>query len=363
MNNFVIKDGKKLKCGFTTGSCAAAAVKASMVMLFKKEDVFNVKINTPIGIEYIAEVVDIKKDENFVCCAVQKESGDDPDVTNGILIYSKVEKCECGINIYGGKGIGRVTKDGLKIKKGSVAINPVPLNMIESEVKRVCNKYNYDKGINVTIYVPDGEKIAKKTFNSRLGIVGGISILGTTGIVEPMSERAVIDTIKSQIDVCKCDNSNDILITVGNYSKEFALNKLGIGAEKGVKCSNFIGEALDYAVYSGFKNITLIGHSGKLIKLAGGVMNTHSKIADCRMEIIGVHTALCGGSSKQVYDIMNCVTTDEAFEKLKKWNIINKVCSSIGKSIEKHIKYRCGDGVNVNFIVFGKEDEILIWKM
>lgn len=361
MPDYIVKNGKKLKKGYTTGTCACAASKAAALMLFTGEYISKICVCLPNEEKIFINIYDSEIHKDYVTCSVIKQSGDDPDVTDGIKIFSKVEKTKHNIEICGGNGIGKVTKDGLKIKKGSPAINPVPMEMIKREAEEICHKMKYTDGLKITISAPDGEKIAKNTFNERLGIIGGISILGTTGIVEPMSDNAIIETIKTEIEMLSKTEEN-ILLTPGNYGKSFAETKFNLDFEKGIKYSNFIGEALDYSIYCNFKKILIIGHFGKLIKVAGGIMNTHSKIADCRMEFIGLYCALCKADESKIRKILNCITTDEALSYLENWNIKQKVLEEIKISLIQKLNYRIKNKADIEFIVFGKENEILFYS-
>ncbi len=360
MTDFIIKENRKLRTGITTGSCASAAAKAAVIMVLTGEYIQTVMFKTKFGAQFVVDVSDIKKDNGKLSCSVTKDAGDDPDVTDGIKIMATVFKTASGIVIEGGEGIGRVTKPGLKIPVGQAAINPVPLEMIKAEVSEVCLKYNYKGGFHILISAPQGLKIAKHTMNERLGIVEGISILGTTGIVEPMSDKALIDTIKAEIDVHIADGRKTLLVTPGNYGRDFAKAQLGLDIEYGVKCSNFIGEALDYALFSGITHVTLIGHAGKLVKLAGGIMNTHSRIGDCRMEIIAANCALAGASKEIIQEIMECVTVDAAIEVMVNNNVNNPVWASISQKIRFHLRERTKALMFVKFIVFTQEHGVLI---
>ncbi len=358
--DFIIKNNKKLRTGITTGTCAAACAKAACVRLLRDESRKTVSVETNSG-----ETLDIAIDEihvldDTVSCSVIKDAGDDPDVTDGITITAKVSKSECGIDIDGGEGIGRVTKPGLKIPVGHAAINPVPLKMIEREAKSVCERAGYHGGLRIIITAPDGAVIAKKTMNERLGIVGGISILGTTGIVEPMSEQAVIETIKTEMNMQVAAGKTSLLITPGNYGREFARTPFGLDIREAIKCSNFIGEILDHAAFLGVEKITLIGHAGKLIKLAGGVMNTHSSVADCRMEIIAAHCALCGATSDVVCKVMDCVTVEAAIALIAKQRFYDAVRESIGQKIAFHLNARVKGRFPIEVIVFTEEHGIFI---
>lgn len=353
MDIYTEKNQKKFRLGYTTGSCAAAAAKAASLMLIENKIINCIKIKTPAGIEIFIDVIDCEIKENYAVCSVIKDSGDDPDVTNGIKISAKAIKTDFGISVDGGKGIGRVTKKGLCVEVGKAAINPAPMTQIKSAVKEISEKYNYFGGFNIIISAENGEEISKKTFNPALGIVGGISILGTSGIVEPMSEKALIDTIKIEVDLKYEENKEIICISPGNYGIGFAMNNYNIDLNKCVKCSNFIGETLDYCVYRGFKKILLIGHGGKLIKLAGGIMNTHSSIADCRQEIFAAHSALYGLKSDIIKKIMNAVTIDECIDILDEFSDKKDlILNSIRDKIQYHIYKRLKNTACVEFIIF-----------
>lgn len=358
-HDVMVKNGKELRCGYTTGSCATAAASAATQMLLSGKRLDFVKIKLPGGGEVLFEVGNIIMGNNCVSCSVQKDAGDDPDATNGIEIFAKACLGEKDILLTGGKGVGVVTSKGLQCEVGQAAINPVPRRMILENVKLICEKQSYFKGIQIEISALNGEEIAKKTFNPRLGIVGGISILGTTGIVEPMSEAALVDTIQVLIDKERVKNPQSILITPGNYGRDYCLNKLSLDIEQGVKFSNFIGETLDYLVYRGFEKVLLVGHVGKLVKLAGGIMNTHSSYADCRMELLALHTALVGGAIATVKQIMECKTTDEAIELIGQEHLQEAVFASIGKKMQFHIEYRTRGKLQVEIMMFSTGDKVV----
>ena len=341
------KGGRK---GFTTGSCAAAAAKAASFMLLTGRDLNRISIMTPAGIEYDTALEDISRGKGYVSCAVRKDGGDDPDVTKGILIYARVSIIEkpsspgqddaCRIEITGGAGIGTVTKPGLDRPVGSYAINSTPLAMIKGEVAAVAEIAEFSGDIRVEISAPEGERIAERTFNPKLGIKGGISIIGTSGIVEPMSSRAVLETIRLELRQRR-ESGYDYAVTVpGNYGRELMLNKFGYDIDKSIKCGNYIGETMDMAASMGFKRILLAGHIGKLVKVAGGIMNTHSGEADCRMEILTALTAINGGDNKLCKSIMECVNTEEALRLLKTAGLIKPVTDEVVKRIEDHLADR-----------------------
>lgn len=356
MDAYVVKGQKALKYGYTTGSCATAAAKAAALMLLTGEGVNEVRLTVPKGITLQLEVIDVQKNQDSVSCAIIKDGGDDPDVTHGMKIYAKVTKCErTGVVIEGGVGIGRVTQRGLKCEVGSAAINPVPRKMIEEEVKRVCESVHYRAGLEVLIYAPEGERIANKTFNPRLGIVGGISILGTSGIVEPMSEAALIETIKIELDMQYALGKRNILICPGNYGIDFAKEQLNLDLNQAVKYSNYLGETLDYISYLGFEKVLIIGHVGKLVKVAAGVMNTHSKYADARLEVLAAHAALYGHPQEVIKEIMDSVTTDAALRILKELQGFKWIMQSVMNKIKMHIDFRVKEKVDVEILMFSSE--------
>ena len=306
----VIKKGRILEQGYTTGTCAQAAAKAAALYLFTDKKHDYVEVNVPAGKLLKIKIKSLEKYDGYAECSIIKESGDDPDVTNGIEIKAAVYKGYDELIIDGGKGIGRVTKPGLKV--------PV------------------------------------------LGIIGGISILGTTGIVEPMSEKALIDTIYLEIDSQIEQGRKNILLTPGNYGRNAALEKFGIDIEKGIKISNFIGDTLDYILYKQPERVLIIGHAGKLSKVAGGIMNTHSSYADCRHEIFAAYAALCGADKKVIEEIFNAVSTDEIDYILIKHNLHEKVWDIIINKIMENIERRLQNKIKCEVMVFTNKENT--WK-
>lgn len=360
MEKYTFKNNKKLRYGYTTGSCAAAASKAAAIMLFRKCEISKISIMTPKGILLDLQVFDIKINADYVSCAIQKDSGDDPDVTDGVFVYAKVKKIsQPKIIIEGGLGVGRVTKQGLEQPVHSAAINKVPRQMIYQEVKDVCNEFEYPEGIYIEISIPEGVEIAKRTFNERLGIKGGISVLGTSGIVEPMSEAALIDSIKVEMNILKASGAKQILVTLGNYGENFSTSELNINIENSLKCSNFIGETIDYAVELSFERILIIGHIGKLVKVAGGIMNTHSKNADARMDILTAAAIRAGITLECAKQILNCITTDEAIQILKKEEIFEETMSILVDKMQYFMQTRAYDKIKVDVITFSNEYGLL----
>ena len=362
MNEFIIQDGKKLRLGYTTGSCAAAASKAAAYMLLSGRRKEHITLETPKGITLELDIEDIEATDAAVSCAVRKDAGDDPDITDGALVYSKVSLCpEPGVHIDGGEGVGRVTKPGLDQPVGNAAINSVPRSMIRENVEEVMRLFDCREGLNVVISIPEGAQLAKKTFNPRLGIVGGISVLGTTGIVEPMSEKALVDTIRTELSQRRALGCENALLTPGNYGAEFIRSSLGVDPETAVQTSNFIGDSLDICRELGFRRILLIGHIGKLVKLAGNMMNTHSKYGDCRMEIIAAHAGAAGADKKLIADILGCVACDEAIRLMREKDpaLERRALEGVTKRAEANLSHRAGEEMSVEMIMFSKEYGIL----
>ncbi len=293
-------------------------------MLLTGKNKTEITIETPKGIPFAAQIVDTVRGEHAVSCAVIKDGGDDPDITTGAHIVSTVsllpstaDGVDPYVTIEGGIGVGRVTKPGLDQKPGNAAINHVPREMITREVLEVCALCDYHGGISVVISVPEGQKLAQKTFNPRLGIAGGISILGTSGIVEPMSSQALLDTIRVELNQKKALGYPVAAVSPGNYGLDFMKAAYGFDLDTSVKCSNFIGDTIDMAAGLGFDKLLITGHIGKLVKLSGGIMNTHSKEGDCRMELLAAAAVTAGCSLEGIRKILEAATTEEGIRILQ----------------------------------------------
>ncbi len=359
LERYVYKGSQKLRCGYTTGSCAAAAAKAAAAMLLAGVPLNCISISTPKGIPLTLEVKEITQEEDFVTCGIQKDSGDDADVTNGMLVFATVSKTDKDIFVDGGTGVGRVTKPGLNQDIGQAAINNVPRKMIHDEVLEVCEETGYTGGLKVIISIPGGELLAKKTFNPRLGIEGGLSVLGTTGIVEPMSEMALVETIRTEMGMLTAEGNEYLIAAPGNYGEAFADSTLSLPMAKTVKCSNFIGETIDMAYEFKLKGLLLVGHIGKLVKLGGGIMNTHSKYADGRMEVLCSCGLLAGGETALLKKILDCVTTDEALYLLKEAGLLEATMEVLMEKIDYHLQHRAYEGLAIGAIVFSNKFGIL----
>lgn len=346
-------NGKLLRCGYTTGSCAAAAAKGAAEMLLSQSPVGAVSLDTPKGLPLSLMLEDCAFTASQASCAVRKDAGDDPDVTSGILVYATVRKTPGkGVTIDGGEGVGRVTKPGLDQPIGAAAINSTPRRMITQAVESVCHTHGYKGGMEVIISIPEGEALASRTFNPRMGIQGGISILGTSGIVEPMSSQALVDTITLELRQLAATGQQHLLLSPGNYGRDFARDKLDLDVTHCVSCANFIGDAIDAAVGCGFRHILLIGHIGKLVKLGIGQTNTHSASGDGRMETLLACALPHTDDIALLRAIADCATTDAALELLQAAGIKDAVMATLGARIEDTLRRRVPCDVTVGYLMF-----------
>jgi cobalt-precorrin-5B (C1)-methyltransferase len=381
---YIETGGKRLRCGYTTGSCSAGAAKAATMLLFNKaETLSEIEIATPKGINITMPIEDIIRLEDYVECTILKDGGDDPDNTNGIEIKARVRRVIQGkeqdiytnancnnelcvenseledlhrVILKGGLGVGKVTKDGLFVPKGEPAINPVPRKMIKEEVLKVLPK---DEIVEVIILVPQGKEVAKKTFNPRLGIEDGISILGTTGIVHPMSEDSLKASIRLEI-VQKALKNKRLILAFGslgdNYSKE-----LGFKEEEIVICSNYIGFALETCISCKVKSVVVVGHIGKMSKIAYGCFNTHSKVAGVRLEVMALELALLGYDISLVKEVLKEKTCEGAVKMLGEG--YSKLYENIGNKIVEKIKEHVYGELEVKAVMYyGASKPILLWK-
>lgn len=352
-----IRSGQRLlRCGYTTGTCAALAARGAAELLLSGTAPRTVCLTTPKGwpVQVLPQFCRMEVDGAL--CGIQKDAGDDCDITDGMTIVAAVSRTDIpGVLIDGGEGVGRVTKPGLDQPVGAAAINTVPRRMIAQAVQEVCRRLGYTNGLKVEIRIPGGAEAARKTFNPKLGVEGGLSVLGTSGVVEPMSEQALVDTLALEIRQAAAQ-SRRLILTPGNYGTDFlhaqGLDKLGVPV---VKCSNFIGDALDMAVAEGFEQLLLVGHIGKLVKLAGGVMNTHSRYADCRTELICAHAAVCGAGQALCAALLAAPTTDACLELLDEARLRQAVLERLLTAIAGHLQRRAGDACQVGALLFSNQ--------
>ena len=351
--HYIRSGNRRLRCGYTTGSCAPLAAAGAAELLLTGQAPETLTLLTPGGLRIETTPVFCRMEGDRAACAVQKDAGDDPDVTDGILIVATVGRTAEGITIDGGEGIGKVTRPGLDRAVGEAAINSVPRRMIFTAMETLCDELSYPGGLKVVISAPEGREIAKKTFNPMLGIEGGISILGTSGIVEPMSEQAIVDTIALEIRQKAASGSRRLIFCPGNYGLDFLSKEMpGLEAIPRVKCSNYIGDALDLAILEGMEEVLLIGHVGKLVKLAGGIMNTHSRMADCRRELFCAHAALCGAERMICEKLMQQVTTDGCLEILKNARLCKPVMESLLREIQTVLERKSGGACRFGAVLF-----------
>lgn len=358
MNGVKNQQGKLMRFGISTGSCAAAAAKAAVLLLLGGREVGRVTILTPHDQTLEIPIEESLAGENSACCAVRKDAGDDPDVTHGILIRAQASKIAEGVEIEGGAGVGRVTLPGLDQPPGEAAINSVPRMMIERSVWEAAAEQGYRGGVRIVISVPGGELLAQKTFNPRLGIVGGISIIGTSGLVEPMSHGAIRDTVRLEIRQLGAKGGSDLILVPGNYGEHFALTQLHLPKAFMVSCSNWIGDAIDTAVETGFTRILLVGHIGKLIKLALGMPNTHSLNGDGRMEVLVTAALQAGAKLPLLRAVSGCVMTDAALGLLQEQELLSETMRIIGSRMEDFLQRRVPTEVQIACVCFSRDESL-----
>lgn len=390
-DQYVIRQNKKMALGYTTGSCAAAAAKAAARALLTAQVPKEVQLMTPKGILLTLAVEDGTLSEGEASCAVKKDAGDDPDVTHGILVYAAVrygslaakertQTAECAgqraqdascvsdfdfqsqdgdfeglIRIFGGTGVGRITKPGLEQAVGEAAINRVPRRMIREAVAEVCEENGYFGPMEVEISIPQGVALAAKTFNPRLGIVGGISVLGTSGIVEPMSETALVASIRLEMQMRRENGNGYLLAAPGNYGMEYLSAHFPFSLEQAVKYSNFVGEMIDCAVELSFDGVLLVSHIGKLIKVAGGIMNTHSRNADARMELLAANALRAGAEPQTARAVLEAVTTDEGLAVLKRAGWLERTMGQVMERVHFYLDHRAYGHLKIGVIAFSNE--------
>ncbi|MGQ9472686.1 MAG: cobalt-precorrin-5B (C(1))-methyltransferase CbiD [Candidatus Caldatribacteriaceae bacterium] len=335
MDRYIVQQGKRLRCGYTTGSCAASASKMAAYLLFGGEYTEEISILNPLGEKLTLPIAEVKRGVSWVRCGVIKDGGDDLDVTSGLMVYAQVELIpQKEIVVEGGKGIGMVTKPGLTVAPGNWAINPGPLWMIHNAVQSVILN---QKGVKITLSIPEGERVAQHTFNPRLGIIGGLSILGTTGIVEPLSSEGWKKTLDLELSMLRAQGFEEVILTPGNYGKEIAI-KRGLPEDRIVKYGNLLGFALDKLLELGFTRVYLVGDLGKLIKVSGGIFYTDGRLVDGRMEIISAYAAMLGAPPLVIRKLLSLSTTEEALKILDQEGID---IETFGNLVGERIRSRC----------------------
>ena len=356
-----VRSGQKLlRCGYTTGTCAALAAAGAARLLLTGTTPETVALRTPKGIVVEVAPLFCRKTADGAECAIEKDGGDDVDVTTGLPVIAQVALLPdaSGVVISGGKGVGRVTKPGLDQPVGEAAINHVPREMITEALHREAENAAYQGGFSVTISIEGGEEVAKRTFNPHIGVEGGLSVLGTSGIVEPMSQQAILDTIQLEMNQAslRAGTPRRLILAPGNYGLDYLHETYPeLAAIPVVKTSNFIGDTLDMAASAKFEEVLLVGHIGKLVKLAGGIMNTHSHTADCRTELFCTHAALCGASREVCTSLMDAATTDACLDILDAAELRAPVLESLLRAIQLHLDRRAAGTFRVGAILFSNQ--------
>lgn len=357
--------------GVTTGSCAQAAAKASAIMLITQKQISEVTIELPTGRKLTLNILDQKIDSSAAICAIEKDSGDDPDATNGIKIYAEVRfSQEKGIIITGGEGVGRVTKPGLAVRVGEYAINPVPRKMIQREMERLLEKRGlppfslkkgsapFFQGIEVIISIPRGREIARQTFNSRIGVVDGISILGTTGIVEPKSLEAYKISLALQLDVLRAAGYKKAALVLGYVGEKFCKEALGLKEDAIIKIGDHVGFMLGECAKKDIKEVLLVGHIAKLAKVAAGQFNTHCQFGDSRIETVVAYAKLCGAASETIQKISEQKTAEAAVDILKESGL-GKVFNLLAQGVVERISQDIAPSLRVTCGVLSLPGELL----
>ncbi len=367
MEALVYKDKKMLRRGYTTGTCAALAAQGAVSFLVSGIWPETAELMTPAGQMVRVPLMEKKAGNGAASCAVKKDAGDDPDVTDGLLVFAQARFLpentgNAWVIIDGGEGVGRVTKAGLDQPVGAAAINSIPRRMIETAVTEVLEEAGLDRPVEILIFVPGGEKAAEKTFNPVLGITGGISILGTSGIVEPMSEEALIETIRAHMQVLRSEERRFAAAVPGNMGERFLssyLEREGIGKIPAVVCSNFVGRTLDMAGELGFSGLLLAGHLGKLVKLGCGIMNTHSKEGDGRMETLVACALRAGAGTGTLKRIQEANTTEKALEELKAAGILKETMGALLERMDWYMRRRVPETLETGILVFDAAGTLL----
>ena len=352
-------NGKALRKGYTTGSCATAAAKVAALMVMRQHLIHQVSIVTPSGVTLNLNVESPHVEGQQGIAAIRKDGGDDVDATHGMLIFARVTLTDNGdITLRGGEGVGTVTRKGIGLPIGSSAINRTPRHTIETAVREAIGPA---RGAEVEIFAPEGEERAQKTYNSRLGIVGGISIIGTTGIVTPMSEESWKRSLALELEMKRAAGLERVVLVPGNHGERFVREQMGIDSQVVVTMSNFVGYMIEESVRLGFRQIVLIGHPGKLIKIAAGIFHTHSHIADARMETLVAHLALLGAPLELLRLVSDCDTTEAAMEHIDAFGfqrIYNHLAERICQRVMQRLRFTKTPPV-CDAIMFSFDNQIL----
>ena len=354
---------KELRTGYTTGTCAAAATKAATYALLKREKLANITVTLPKGQSAHIKIAWISENDQFaVTAAVIKDAGDDPDVTDGAEICSTVSILEDSMDIIvkGGTGVGIVTKPGLGLEIGKAAINKVPMNMIHQSVTEIIGSMHRNYGISVVISVSKGEEIAKKTDNPRLGILGGISILGTTGIVIPYSTSSFAASIRQSIDVSFAMKSYTVVLTTGGRSEDFARDLFhdDIPDHSYIQIGDFVGYSIRQCANKNMKKAIVAGFIGKLTKMAMGVKQTHVKGSHVDMDFLSHIATRCGAGDETVTMIKTANTARHVAELIDNCGIqgfYDLLCNEVHNQLSTY----CDHQVAIEVLMFDFEGKVI----
>ncbi|MDX5627771.1 MULTISPECIES: cobalt-precorrin-5B (C(1))-methyltransferase CbiD [unclassified Brenneria] len=352
-------NGKQYRKGYTTGSCATAAAKVAALMVLRQQVIDQVSIVTPSGVTLYLNVEQPLIEGRQATAAIRKDGGDDVDATHGMLIFARVALCEHGdIHIRGGEGVGTVTRKGIGLPVGSAAINRTPLQTIEAAVREAIGP---TRGAEVEIFAPEGEERAKKTYNGRLGILGGISIIGTTGIVTPMSEESWKRSLALELEMKRAAGEDRVILVPGNHGERFVREQLGLDGQRVVTMSNFVGYMLQETVRLKFRRVALVGHLGKLVKVAAGIFHTHSHIADGRMETLIANLALMGASHDVLLAVNQCDTTEAAMEVIAQHGlqaVYARIAQRICQRVNEMMRFS-SEPPRIDVILFSFDNQVL----
>ncbi|GKX51750.1 cobalt-precorrin-5B (C(1))-methyltransferase CbiD [Budvicia aquatica] len=351
--------GKALRKGYTTGSCATAAARVAALMVLRQQVINQVSIVTPSGVALFLNVEQPLIEGQQASAAIRKDGGDDIDATHGMLIYARVSLNDGGvIRLEGGEGVGRVTRNGVGLPVGCAAINKTPRQTIEQAVRDVIGP---NRGAEIVIFAPEGEERAKKTYNDRLGIKGGISIIGTSGIVTPMSEESWKRSLSIELEMKRANGLEKIILVPGNHGERFVSQQMSIDGDYVVTMSNFVGYMLQEVVRLGFRHVVLVGHPGKLVKIAAGIFHTHSHIADGRMETLISHLALMGAPVELLQAVDRCDTTEAAIELIAErgWQAVyHQIARKICFRVDQMLRFS-SDKPKCDAVMFSFENQVL----
>lgn len=355
-----------LRRGRTTGSCATAAVKAALYLLLHDERRTEVQITLPDGMHYLTVPIQDCRwlNKQTIRAEVLKDGGDDPDNTHGATLFAEVLKNNTGeIRFFAGDGVGIATQPGLRVPAGEPAINPAPRKMMLQAVVEVSG--NKDQGFDLTIGCINGEAIAKKTFNPKLGIVGGISILGTSGIVEPLSLASWIASIEVYVRVALGNDANSIALLPGKIGRVYAKDMLGLPEHRTVQIANFLGDALDFTQQALAEQrceldvLWLLGHPGKLAKVLDNVWDTHSSKSGMAMSVVAKIAAERGFNSRLVQELEQANTVEAAIERLKDVSGAQALWIDIEQRIAALVHARVPAAKNVEVRLFNLQGDSL----